>query len=168
MRRSMKKRLKLGLILPINMRIFLLSLFLVCLSCKSQKKGIKNQTENMQSIKPTLVLSDNYSNIDSSQISILKDQKALQKFFIQVNKTRKPGLPVPDIDFSKEMLILVCAGEKKGKYESSLTILKDNADFMTIKVAEKLEKGATQTATTTPFYLYKMPKSSKEVSFIKE
>ena len=156
----MKKRLKRGLILPINMRIFLLSLFLVCLSCKSQKKGIQNQTENIQSMKPTLVLSDNYSNIDSSQISILKDQKALQKFFIQVNKTRKPGLPVPVIDFSKEMLILVCAGEQLGNYEPEVTFVEEAADKMTFKVREKSD--------TATFYLYKMPISGKQVSFIKQ
>lgn len=164
----MKKRLKRGLILPFNMRLFFFSLFLVCLSCKSQKKGIQNQTENIQSMKPTLVLSDNYSNIDSSQISILKDQKALQKFFAQVNKTRKPGLPVPDIDFSKEMLILVCAGEQLGNYKPEITIVEEDADQMTLNVTEKLDKDTKQTGITTPFYLYKMPISEKQVSFIKQ
>ncbi|MET6991027.1 hypothetical protein [Sediminicola arcticus] len=119
-------------------------------------------------MKPTLVLSDNYSNIDSSQISILKDQKALQKFFIQVNKTRKPGLPVPVIDFSKEMLILVCAGEQHGNYEPKVTFVKEDADKMTFKVMEKSQKDSIQTGTTTPFYLYKMPISGKQVSFIKQ
>jgi hypothetical protein len=153
---------------PPNMRIFLLSLFMVCLSCKSQKKGIQNNEENVQMDKPTLVLKENYSNIDSSQIRIITDEKTLLKFFVQVNKTRKPGLSVPEINFSKEIVILICAGEQQGNYEPNLTILEEDADNIIVNVAGKLEEGTTQTAITTPFYLYKMPLSDKQITIIKE
>lgn len=150
------------------MRIFLLSLLLVCLSCKSQKKGAKNNAENIQMDQPILVLEDYYSNIDSSQVSIIKDQKALHKFFVQVNKTRKPGLPVPIIDFSKEMLILICAGEQRGKYEHNLTIMEGNTDKMIVNVEETILSRSNETGLSTPFFLYKLPLTEREITFIKE
>ncbi len=167
MKRSMKKRIRPVLTLPIDMRIFLVSLLLVCLSCKSQKKGNQNNSENVQMEKPILVLEDNYSNIDSSQINIITDQKALQKFFVQVNKTRKPGLPVPDIDFSKEMLILICAGEQHGKYEPNVTILEPDAENLTVDVERKLPSDSVETAMSTPFFLYKLPLTEKKITIQK-
>ncbi|ALM06772.1 hypothetical protein SB49_02335 [Sediminicola sp. YIK13] len=150
------------------MRIFLVSLLLVCLSCKSQKKGNQNNEEKVQMEKPILVMEDSYSNIDSSQISIITDQKALQKFFVQVNKTRKPGLPVPEVDFSKEMLILICAGEQQGTYEPNVTILESDDENLTINVERKLPSDSLETAISTPFFLYKMPISEKKVTIRKQ
>ncbi len=168
MKRSMKKHIRPVLTLPIDMRIFLVSLLLVCLSCKSQKKGNLNNEEKVQMEKPILVMEDSYSNIDSSQISIITDQKALQKFFVQVNKTRKPGLPVPEVDFSKEMLILICAGEQQGTYEPNVTILEPDDENLTINVERKLPSDSLQTAISTPFFLYKMPISEKKVTIRKQ
>ncbi|WP_145758343.1 hypothetical protein [Sediminicola sp. YIK13] len=118
--------------------------------------------------KPILVMEDSYSNIDSSQISIITDQKALQKFFVQVNKTRKPGLPVPEVDFSKEMLILICAGEQQGTYEPNVTILESDDENLTINVERKLPSDSLETAISTPFFLYKMPISEKKVTIRKQ
>ncbi len=168
MKRSMKKHIRPVLTLPIDMRIFLVSLLLVCLSCKSQKKGNQNNEEKLQMEKPILVMEDSYSNIDSSQISIITDQKALQKFFVQVNKTRKPGLPVPEVDFSKEMLILICAGEQQGTYEPNVTILELDDENLTINVERKLPSDSLETAISTPFFLYKMPISEKKVTIRKQ
>ncbi len=168
MKRSMKKHIRPVLTLPIDMRIFLVSLLLVCLSCKSQKKGNLNNEEKVQMEKPIFVMEDSYSNIDSSQISIITDQKALQKFFVQVNKTRKPGLPVPEVDFSKEMLILICAGEQQGTYEPNVTILEPDDENLTINVERKLPSDSLETAISTPFFLYKMPISEKKVTIRKQ
>lgn len=164
----MKKHIRPVLTLPIDMRIFLVSLLLVCLSCKSQKKGNLNNEEKVQMEKPILVMEDSFSNIDSSQISIITDQKALQKFFVQVNKTRKPGLPVPEVDFSKEMLILICAGEQQGTYEPNVTILELDDENLTINVERKLPSDSLETAISTPFFLYKMPISEKKVTIRKQ
>jgi hypothetical protein len=164
----MKKRTRPVLTPPINMRIVLLSLLFVCLSCKSQKKVVQQNEENLQMDEPTLVLKDYYSNIDSSQISVIKDQKALSKFFVQVNKTRKPGLPVPEIDFSKEMVILICAGEQQGSYVPSVTILEEDANNMIVNVGGNQAFDSTDTAMSTPFFLYKMLLSEKQITIIKE
>ena len=164
----MKKHTRPVLTLPIEMRIFLVILLLVCLSCKSQKKGNQNNSEKVQMENPILVLEDNYSNIDSSQISIITDQKALQKFFAQVNKTRKPGLPVPEVDFSREMLILICAGEQQGTYEPNVTILEPDTENLIVNVERKLRSDSLETAISTPFFLYKMPISEKKVTIRKQ
>ncbi|MEB8347217.1 hypothetical protein OO010_14260 [Flavobacteriaceae bacterium KMM 6898] len=149
------------------MKIVLLTLLFVCISCKSQKKGVQHNEENGQMDEPTLVLKDNYSNIDSSQVSVIKDQKALNKFFVQVNKTRKPGLPVPEIDFTKEMMILICAGEQKGSYVPRVTIVNEDAGNMIVNIGKNQASDSTDTAMSTPFFLYKMPISKKLITFKK-
>ena len=54
---------------------------------------------------------DSFSNVEVYETTVIKDAKSLSKFYAGINKTRKPGLPVPIVDFSKEMAILVCLGE---------------------------------------------------------
>ncbi len=111
----------------------------------------------------TLLLQDNYSNVDSAQVEVIKDQKALMAFFAMVNKTRKPGLPIPEIDFSKELLILICTGQKQNRIGVELSILKETEESLLIEVVEKITSNSTKTAFISPFYLYRIPYTEKEL-----
>lgn len=159
----MKRHTGPVLIPPISMRLFLFSLLFVCLSCKSQKKSTLDNEEPVAMDRPTLILKETHSNIDSAQVEVIKDQKALKAFFIMVNKTRKPGLPVPEIDFSKNMLILICAGEQRGEQEPKLSILEEHEGELIIEIAETNRAAYTDMAISTPFYLYKVPISQKKI-----
>lgn len=142
-----------------------LFLILMC-SCKAQKEP---QNETGDTIENLILLAhDNYSNISEYQTQIIRDQKTLQKFYSQVNKTRKPGLPVPMVDFSKEMLVLVCLGEQRSEENVAISKVMESDQEMVLKV-KVLEETAQGEISIQPmyypFYLYKMPLVGKTVTF---
>ncbi len=95
------------------MRYLSLFIFAIILSCNGQKKAALDNGDDKKagSEKLTLLLADNYSGSEVEETMIIKDAKALQRFYSKINRTRKPGLPVPDVDFTKEMILVHCSGE---------------------------------------------------------
>ena len=59
-----------------------------------------------------LIVQENYSGFDDEQFFIIKSQDDLHSFYGRVNRTRKPGLTPPVIDFNKEMILVWCAGKE--------------------------------------------------------
>jgi len=135
------------------------------ISCNGQKKVTRNNGEFKKEL--SLVIKDNYSGITTPEIQIIKEPKTLKSFFLQINKTRKPRLAVPKIDFTKEMIIILCRGEQQKGIISKLVLQKEQETKLFIKVKEEISKEKS-TAITTPFYLYKMPLADKEIVFEKE
>lgn len=114
----------------------------------------------------TLVDHDGFSGFFEYETMVVRDAKSLAKFYTQVNKTRKPGLPVPYIDFSKETAIIVCSGEQKGEMETKLTYKEETENELVISVEMLKPVKPTTTGDSVvsyPFYLYKIPRTSKSV-----
>ncbi len=151
------------------MRFLVFFLLVLVFSCKAQKEP---KTETDPKIDNLVLLAhDNYSNVSEYQTQVIRDQKTLQKFYSQVNKTRKPGLPVPMIDFNKEMLILVCLGEQRSKKKVAVSKVTESDEemVMEVKVLDEKAKGeVTIQPMYYPFYLYKAPLVDKTVSFQKK
>ncbi|MBT8322529.1 MAG: hypothetical protein KJO94_03535 [Eudoraea sp.] len=149
-------------------------LFVFCLltigACKSQEKGAEAAMEpSEQNQELTLILSDNYGGSEHVDFQVIRDMKTLRQFFIQVNKTRKPGLPVPDIDFSKEMVLLHCPGKMGHVSASGLYIMDDSSEKIVLASKEgNIKQKAGNEALTMPFSLYKLPLTEKEIVFKKE
>jgi hypothetical protein len=115
-----------------------------------------------------LLAHEDFTNIDAFETRVIRDAKSLNKFYREINKTRKPGLPVPMVDFSKDMLVLVCLGEQKGEKNLVLSKLTETDQGMTIavEVLEKVKDGEIAVQPMYfPFYLYKMPLVDKDLTF---
>ena len=115
-----------------------------------------------------LLAHEDFTNIDAFETRVIRDAKSLNKFYREINRTRKPGLPVPMVDFSKDMLVLVCLGEQKGEKNLVLSKLKETDQGMTIavEVLEKVKDGEIAVQPMYfPFYLYKMPLLDKDLTF---
>ena len=115
-----------------------------------------------------LIDHDDFVNIDVFGERVIRDAKSLRKFYAEINKTRKPGLPVPVVDFSQELVILVCLGEQKGGKTPVLSKLKETDAEISMAlelVEQKKEEATTVQATNFPFYLYKMPLVDKTITF---
>ena len=82
------------------MKYFVLLLFLV--SCNAQKKTVAYSTKDNGKAPLELLLRDNYSGLKTPQILVIKEPTALRDFYSQINKTRKPGLAIPNVDFNSE------------------------------------------------------------------
>ena len=148
------------------MKYFLLISFLCLVSCKAQKDSKMNTIENGDM---ELVASDAYSGIDAYEASVIQDSKSLHKFYGRINQTRKPGLPVPQVDFSKNVLLVMCLGKQKVETTPLLTKTEeDNNILITIELSDTISNSETQKSLTSyPFYIYKLPHTSKEVSIQK-
>lgn len=152
------------------MRLLILLICLLGISCSGQKGASKDKADStIQNSKYLqLVLKDNYSGVEESEFQVVRDPKALRNFFIQINKTRKPGLPIAEVDFSKEVLLIYCAGTTRGVGGSELLLIKDSQDSIVFGPKERTpSKKEFTEVTTTPFSIYKMPLTPKEIGFRK-
>jgi hypothetical protein len=141
--------------------VLLLALLIsgLCSSCKGQNivSNVKNDTSIME-----LILQDDYSGAVAEDVIIIKNQKSLQSFFSRINKTRKPGLPVPEIDFDRDMLLVWCQGETTAA-SLGLVLQKETAEsYIMIKLNTKNK--SKNTAITSPFRIYKLPLSNKKIA----
>lgn len=150
------------------MRSILLFICLLGISCSGQKgvsKGVKDGSLK-NAIKLQLVLEDNYSGVHQTAFQVVRDSKTLRSFFAQINKARKPGLPVPQVDFDREQLLIYCAGTTKGVGGAGLYVLEDSQHYIIVGPKERTPSAKEgPIATTTPFGIYKMPRTTKKIHF---
>lgn len=146
------------------MRLVALVFFCFLISCKGQKKVLPNHLEDADTIhstlSPLLLLSDHYGDSKSIEDEVIGNEKRLRSFFAVINRTRKPGVPVPEVDFSKEVILLVFGDPQKEN--RLLEILMESDDKIIFK-KNKIEN--TDKVGPIPFNMYKMPITSKEISF---
>ncbi|NNL02009.1 MAG: hypothetical protein HKP39_07020 [Eudoraea sp.] len=152
------------------MKTLILALMILAGACGSQKDKFKDTNYQASTENPLmLVLSDNYGGTETEQLMVIRDNKALKKFFTKINMTRKPGLPVPEIDFNKEMVVVYCNGKTTNINTPVLNRVEDKDDKMVFsRGTDSNQKKDVSTAVLMPFYLYKMPLTEKEIILVKE
>ncbi|VAW10224.1 hypothetical protein MNBD_BACTEROID03-153 [hydrothermal vent metagenome] len=150
------------------MKMFLLGIVVLVLSCNGQKKAsmVEDKEDNStQSDSLVLLVRDSYSGSDLSETLIITNSKALKFFFSQVNKTRKPGIQVPEVDFSKEVVIIHCSGKQGSAALPMLTLLKETDTTLVLGSRFEINKKTNSaTVVTSPFCVYKMPLTTKRIS----
>ncbi|UWX56060.1 hypothetical protein NYZ99_07060 [Maribacter litopenaei] len=86
-----------------------ISVLVVCLcSCKSQEKvqSGENGKEQME-----LVLKGDHSGYEKEQLIKIDSKSDFEAFFGKINRTRKPGIPIPKVDFERKTIIIRLKGE---------------------------------------------------------
>ncbi|MEK6155414.1 hypothetical protein WIW50_19245 [Flavobacteriaceae bacterium 3-367] len=149
------------------MKQFLLSLIvLLGMACKSSKERAQNTAgQEVESDSLTLVFQDDYSGISAPQFMVIKGAKELQGLFSKINRTRKPGIPVPEVDFAKDLLVVYCSGETSTNTSTSLRTGKETGDTVLVELVEQVDpEAASITVVTTPICIYKMPLTPKTVT----
>ncbi|MEX0273576.1 MAG: hypothetical protein AB3N16_04280 [Flavobacteriaceae bacterium] len=139
----------------------ILPFILLFACCKGQEKA--TDAPNGEDKGLELVLTDTFSDMDQPETMVVKNQKDLKKFFVKVNRTRKPGLPLPVVDFEKEMLLIYCSG----RVEASPTLhMEQGTDGnIVVGIPKKSNSGKHTMENLRSFSIYKLPHSKKEVSF---
>ncbi|MEM9648567.1 MAG: hypothetical protein AAF969_08800 [Bacteroidota bacterium] len=147
---------------------YVILLVMACMaSCKAQKEV---NAELQSDSNLVLVAEDGYSGIMEYEASTIRDAKSLNKFYSRINRTRKPGLPVPQIDFSKEMVIVVCLGEQEGNMMPIIRKSSENENHISYSVGigtKTAVKSEYQNVTAYPFYIYKTPVTPKAITLEK-
>lgn len=144
---------------------FLLLIFATCNAQKSKVDSDNEKEGQDTDLGLTFVAGDAYSGTEMAETLTITDTKSLQKFYSRINRTRKPGLPVPDIDFSKEMVIVRCSGTTENDATPNLCVLEVTEDEIVLGIKETGKK-ATSSAVTTPFAVYRMASTDKEIVFV--
>lgn len=140
--------------------------FSLITGCNGQKKAaVDTSTEEKEMESPlTLVIQENYAPSDGIETLVITSGKGLSKFFSEVNRTRKPGIPVPQIDFSKEMVIIYCAGKDANGTEPKVMLAEETETELILKM-ENIKHEDKPTSSVNPFTIYTMPTTTKQVRF---
>lgn len=164
MKRYMKKHLKNGTKPYIEikeLKYSLIGILWIILSCTVQKKAL-TETKSVTLNEMEVVLVGNYGGGSSRALRPIRKYKALTAFYAQINRTKKVPIPVPEIDFSKEMLLLYTHGETIGTMIPRLKIAEETDTALIIKVNGNMEE-SNGTHITEPFCLYKIPMTKKAI-----
>ena len=150
--------------LPSFIWIFL-PLLTVLLACNGQKKAVMDESSQESANSPlNFVMQDNYAGAETPVTHVIKSQKELAKFFSGVNRTRKPGIPVPEVDFSKHLVVIYCAGNAGNGTIPTLKVAEATGAEMILEMTNKTaDKGKSN--TVSPFSLYTLPLTPKTISF---
>jgi len=145
------------------MKAILFLVLALTISCKSHEKAAMAVSEDSIQEEFTLLLSDNYGGTATAEIQVIKDTKTLIRFFAEINKTRKPGLPLPTIDFNKEMVLVYCYGSTQLKTIPGLFVKEETDQEKILGVMEgENQLTSSDSAIKLPFSLYKLPLSEKQ------
>ena len=125
-------------------------------ACKSSGMA---DAESKKQAEIEMVVTENYSGFEEEQLMLIKNKAELLTFYGRVNRTRKPGLEPPIIDFKKEMLLVWCGGET----DSDVQELEITTTADEVMVRKKRSKNASRKneRRVSPFTIYKMPMSAK-------
>lgn len=158
MRRYIKELIKAGLIMFKSVFISGLIMLITCCSCKSQGK-VKNKPNEKMVLET--VLRGNYSGQEKENISKIDNQSELEAFFGKINRTRKPGLPIPNINFDNKTLVVWQVG-KTTSINTELQLGSISEKTIYLKKT-KAKKKLSNTAILSPFVIYGIPKTTKNI-----
>lgn len=165
--RPFTKRLT-GLIIrtPIKREIkYLFLLLLVVWSACKGPKDVSGEAAQSGEKALTLLLSDLYGGAGQEELRIIRDPAELIKCFAIINRTRKPGLPVPKIDFDKNVALLYSPGKMHDTVLPELYYAGKSVGKLIVGVKPKETKNEEQPGAPVvePFLLYTIPARNEEI-----
>lgn len=146
-------------------KIQLLLLLIVNLSCSTQKN--KMTTMNNDSNDYEIILTENYGGFPQEKTILVNNKKALNQVYMQLNMMRKPGIPIPTIDFENHTVIAVFFGKRnKGGNKFEIQKIQQKETQINITIKETKPEIASM-AITHPSMFIKIPKiKAKTVSIL--
>ncbi|PKA96803.1 hypothetical protein B0O79_0442 [Flavobacteriaceae bacterium MAR_2009_75] len=162
----MKKHIRVGSTkLTVKISLLLILLVFVALSCKGQKNKPNRILSENDSAKSTLTpLSSDY--IDSTSVErvlVIRDFKSLQKLYSKINKTRKPGLPLPKVDFSTNMILFYRHRNFNANTASRLVLSKSTQDSLFLTESKGNSSKESSSSFMAPFSTFLLDKTDKKV-----
>ncbi len=139
--------------------------FLILINCSGKKDLVNDKTE----ITFDKITSQSHGGNLEENFIFVKSNDALKKIFAQLNIARKPGIPLPMIDFNKESVIVLFMGQQNsGGYTILLESAKyNNTGILQLFVKETKPSGMSTMAITQPYSIYKIHKPLEKVNFVK-
>jgi hypothetical protein len=138
------------------MKYVLPSVIFFALSCKSQKQNVETDG------RLQLLIQDGYFPVEHPETQVIEDSKTLKAFYAKVNQTRKPGLPVPDIDFTTHRVLIACMGAVVSESLPEMYISNETVEslFVSVKLPETTNDSSVK---GYPFCVYTISNDGKHV-----
>ena len=110
-----------------------------------------------------------FSGIQKAKQEVIKDRAAWEKLWTEHNKSTKSASRAPDVDFSKEMVIVVTMGTKRtGGYSVEIVSAEPAGEKLKVSVKQTSPAPGAMTiqALTAPFHFVAVPRSDLEPEFV--
>lgn len=162
----------------IIMKTFTLLLAMVLVNCNakkeiSTKENNKNevQKENLNNNKTSnqatieVLAEGSHGGYDTPKTMVIDNVDTLIEIYGKINAIRRPGFPIPQIDFSKHSIIAVFMGQKSyGGFSTKVVAVKQNDSKETeIYIEETKPTGFATTVICQPFYICKVNKIDTKI-----
>ncbi len=111
---------------------------------------------------------DHYSGHDERKEYIIKDNSAWSSLWEVVHSTRSPKPKIPEIDFSKEMIVAVFQGmQATGGHAIKIEKITEKVNSIEIFIEETVPapESFVTDALTNPYHIIKTKRVDKEVFF---
>lgn len=154
------------------MKVFLIAMSFVLVACNGQKKAAMDENKDVPAKENDmleLIFHEENSIFENEETIIIKGVKQLASFYRKINKTRKPGIPVPEVDFTKELIIIYCSGAINPTLGHVLRVQKETDTQLILKSnLQKHNKINSYTSDVYPISIYRISTFQKEVLIEKE
>ncbi|SFR81879.1 hypothetical protein [Maribacter stanieri] len=146
-------------------KYFICFFLLVVVQLNSCKSIAQSNLQDSNDMGMELILNENYSGFEQEEYILIKNQKQLNAFYGKINRTRKPGLTPPIIDFTTEMILVWCGDSSASNYAS--LELNENDDFLQVQKINSKKSKDKSNLVVSPFSIYKLPFNSKDLKIEK-
>lgn len=147
------------------LQLLLAASFIVISSCGS-KSNMKSEESKSNDEIYTIIEQGDMSNHDAKEVMVISTTKQLNEIYREINSTRRPGLPIPKIDFDDYTVVAAFAGTKSTGGHSVVMEPEVNQKGVhfncSIKSPESMQPATM--AITTPFMIVKTLKSDKKIT----
>ena len=140
-----------------NFIFFILILLIQLNACKST---VSSSLQNSNEMGMQNILNENYSGFEEEKYFLIRNQEDLNTFYGKINRTRKPGLVPPVVDFTQNMLLVWCGDSKTSNFVD-LEINESGDSLIVHKLESKTKK--QNNLIVSPFSIYKLRLSSKSL-----
>ena len=141
--------------------------FCACVGAKQDGKA-QSSDAGKKSLDYKVLLEDSYGGTDTAENRVITNQEELEKVYGIINRTRRPGIEVPQVDFAENMVVAVFMGRRSsGGNRVEIEKIEETTDAIQVYV-RKVQPGEgdmTSMAITNPFIFAELPRSDKEVVF---
>jgi hypothetical protein len=163
-----------------------LSIFLSCNTSKEVSNSVaspdgKAQIDNPMAEKNeesapsqefTILLQEAYGGLEKSEERLITNENELKEIYGIINRFRRPGIPVPKVDFKSHIVVALFMGEKvTGGFSTEVDSVSIENDNMVVHIKENAPKSTdiVTMAICQPFCFVLIPKpeEGKRVVFNK-
>ncbi len=136
----------------------------VACGSKSNMKG-EDANKSDQELY-TVIEQGDMSNHNTQEVIVIISMEELNEVYAEINSTRRPGLPIPKIDFDNYTVVAAFAGTKSNGGYSVIIDTSETDDTLhfacSLKSPDPMQP--VTMAITTPFMLVKALKADKKIT----